>query len=239
MKCGSCGGEDIKLVTGADIYPRRADLHERNFWRCACGAYVGCHSGTEQPYGTPANKELRHLRMRTHELFDPYWEKHGMTRTEAYAFLANRLKVPTAECHIGMFDAEQCKRAIQIAQKYERYIEQVMKIGAASGFECFRRGENPPFGRTWHSREDWMRDLEESIASMQREDECIAASKCPRCGGPLAVTVDERQVGPIELELHAGTWINYRCASDPPIGVAGPRTCSWRGVDRKEPMGVN
>lgn len=237
MKCASCGSEDIKLVTGTEIYPRRPDLHERKLWQCTCGAYVGCHSGTEQPYGTPANKELRHLRMRAHELFDPFWEKFGMTRTEAYAFLAERLRIPKAECHIGMFDTERCKRAIQVAQKYERYVEHVMKIGEATNYARFV-GKFPDMTEE-HDRDAWMRDLEEQFKHEERESECIAAGKCPGCGGPLAVTVDERQVGPVELALQAGMWMNYRCASDPPIGVAGPRTCPWRGVDRKEPRGEN
>jgi hypothetical protein len=238
MKCGSCGGEDIKLVTGADIYPRRADLHERNFWRCACGAYVGCHSGTEQPYGTPANEELRRLRMRTHEAFDPYWEKYGMTRTETYTFLANRLKVPAAECHIGMFNADQCKRAVEICHKWDRYIEHVMKIGMATGFSGFEG--NALDSPEYHDRERWMRSLESSIAHSEYEDECVNAGKCPVCGGPVRKTIEKWQHGPVELALEAGTWVSYRCASHPPIGTVRPLgVCEWTGFDRKEPIGEN
>lgn len=38
--CAECNGRPV-LVTGAVIYPHRADLHARSFWRCECGAYVG------------------------------------------------------------------------------------------------------------------------------------------------------------------------------------------------------
>ncbi len=107
--------------------------------------------------------------------------------------------------------------------KYDRYIEHVMRNAPPKGPE----------------REQFLRDLDRSIADFEHEDACINAGKCPGCGGPLHTQIDPRQVGPVELELHAGKWINYRCASDPPIGVAGPRTCSWRGVDRKEPIGEN
>lgn len=163
-----------------------------------------------------------------------------MTRTEAYAFLAQRLGVTAAECHIGAFNVDRCKRTIHISQKYERYIEHVMKIGMASNFECWSKPEPGKLSENLGcSRERWLADLEEQIKFMEHEDACLNAGKCPGCGGPVRRTLDERQVGPVELALQAGTWFNYRCGNDPPIGESGPRACPWRGVDRKEPTGEN
>lgn len=124
--------------------------------------------------------------------------------------------------------------------KYDRYIEHAMKIGEATNFERWSKPEPGKLSENLGcDREGWLADLDEQIEIFEHEDACLAAGKCPGCGGALSKTVDERQVGPVELDLVAGTWINYRCASDPPIGEAGPRTCPWRGVDRKEPIGEN
>jgi hypothetical protein len=180
--------------------------------------------------------------MRAHELFDPFWEKYGMTRTEAYTFLANRLKIPIAECHVGMFDEARCKLAIQAAQKNARFIEHVMKIGAATNWSTWERGEDDSvlLGKEIFDRDRFMRDLELQIAHTEHENECVDAGKCPVCGGPVRKTIEEWQAGPVELELEAGTWVSYRCASHPPIGVVRPLgVCEWSGFDRKEPIGEN
>jgi hypothetical protein len=119
--------------------------------------------------------------------------------------------------------------------KYDAYIEHAMKIGEATNWSTFD-------STTWeerHDRDRFVRMLDEQVDLFEHEDTCLAAGKCPGCGGALSRTVDERQVGPVELELRAGTWFNYRCATDPPIGEPGPRTCPWRGIDRKEPIGEN
>lgn len=39
-----------------------------------CEAWVGCHKGTEQPLGAPANAALRQARQRVHAVFDPSGE---------------------------------------------------------------------------------------------------------------------------------------------------------------------
>jgi len=52
--------QQAELVGGAAIYPHRQDLADKRLWNCApCGAYVGCHDGTETPLGRLANAELR------------------------------------------------------------------------------------------------------------------------------------------------------------------------------------
>ncbi len=122
--------------------------------------------------------------------------------------------------------------------KYDAYIEHAMKIGEATNWSTWE-GDRIEHRVEYHDRDRFVRALEHQVEIFEHEDECVSAGKCPGCGGALSKTIDERQVGPVELDLVAGTWINYRCASDPPIGEVGPRTCPWRGVDRKEPIGVN
>lgn len=117
-KCDYCGNA-AKLVTGKAIYPHRPDLYRLSFWQCKpCGAYVGCHKkeggngdGTK-PLGRLANAELRAAKTRAHAAFDPLWRERGMKRRAAYAWLAEKLGVSKAECHIGMMDVETCERVI-------------------------------------------------------------------------------------------------------------------------------
>lgn len=116
--CPGCSAA-AELTTGAAIYPRRPDLASKSFWRCAgCDAYVGCHPGTTRALGTPADAPLRSLRSMVHAEFDPLWLRDSPRnrfahRSQAYAWLARGMGLPTAECHIGMFNHEQCERALQ------------------------------------------------------------------------------------------------------------------------------
>lgn len=79
-----------------------------------CGAYVGCHKGTDIPLGRLANKELRDWKMKAHDAFDPIWKSHKMRRKLAYKWLSEQMGIPWEKTHIGMFDVEQCKQVIQI-----------------------------------------------------------------------------------------------------------------------------
>jgi len=57
--CNYCGN-NAEMVSGDAIYPHRPDLYHRKFYRCQpCGAYVGCHEGTDKPLGRLANAELQ------------------------------------------------------------------------------------------------------------------------------------------------------------------------------------
>lgn len=104
-------------VTGSTIYPHRRDLHRLRFYRCEpCDAYVGTHKGTWQPLGRMANKELRAAKIEAHLEFDFIWKTGIMTRTGAYLWLATKLQIEPAVCHIGMFDIEMCKKVIRVCQ---------------------------------------------------------------------------------------------------------------------------
>lgn len=112
-----------RLVKGVKLYPERRDLHTHNFWECEyeCGAYVGCHldgKGGRKPLGRLADARLRSAKSRAHRAFDPLWQKELMTRTQAYAWLANKMGIPAEECHIGMFDIRQCDQTIHLCARY-------------------------------------------------------------------------------------------------------------------------
>lgn len=121
--CNYCD-DQAELVTGKEIYPHIPSLNDKRFWRCfPCGAYVGTHSNSKDhaPLGKLANKELRQARLKAHAKFDPMWKtwkgKYKYSRTDAYSWLAKRLGISRNECHIAMFDAEMCKRVVEICYR--------------------------------------------------------------------------------------------------------------------------
>jgi hypothetical protein len=114
-----------KLVKGNIIYPHRPDLSELNFWKCDCGAYVGCHKANEpkgfdgiEPLGRLANEELRKAKSLAHKEFDSIWKDKYTSRTNAYKLLAEYMDMTKDECHIGMFDLYQCNQVVKFVYKY-------------------------------------------------------------------------------------------------------------------------
>lgn len=96
-------------------------------WHCdRCDARVGCHKGTVLPLGSPCNAEVRDLRMQAHRLFDSLWRrkmaKDGCSkrraRGAAYAWLSQNMSLRPEQTHIGMFDAEQCRKVIELCRPY-------------------------------------------------------------------------------------------------------------------------
>lgn len=92
-----------------------------------CQAWVGVHKirWNKKALGRLANKTLRMLKVETHEYFDWLWtakmKKANCSkfeaRTKAYCWLSTQMSLPLEETHIGMFDEEQCKKAIEICKK--------------------------------------------------------------------------------------------------------------------------
>ena len=101
------------LVSGAVIYPTRADLAAKVFWACdPCQAWVGCHDGTQNPMGRLADAELRAAKIAAHAAFDPLWRGGSMKRRDAYRWLADQLSMPPSRCHIGWFDLARCRQVV-------------------------------------------------------------------------------------------------------------------------------
>lgn len=107
-----------KHVTGAAIYPQRPDLFGKHFYQCApCDAHVGCHPNSMAPMGRLANAELRKAKQAAHAAFDPTWKSGKRKRHEAYAWLAAEVGVSPQNCHIGMFDVDQCRAVVRACQE--------------------------------------------------------------------------------------------------------------------------
>ena len=100
------------------MYPHRSDLRNKSYWLCdGCGAFCGCHPGHIRPLGLPADAETRELRQRVHALLDPLWlqaKARGEARTRVYAWLGTALGLRSSDCHVGMFNADTCRRAIEV-----------------------------------------------------------------------------------------------------------------------------
>ena len=122
--CSYCG-ENAILTTGDQIYGSLHRLRNEKLWVCfQCDAWVGCHKRNkrhghkgDEPLGRLANRELRKAKIRAHDAFDRLWRKRGAQRRDSYKWLANKMGIRQEECHIGMFDEEQCMQVVEIIEK--------------------------------------------------------------------------------------------------------------------------
>lgn len=124
-ECLECG-RAATLSTSQRIYPHRPDLWNRPMWVCECGAYVGCHDGTERPKGRPAGKATRRARMDAHAAFDRLWQakqkREGCSKSKArnagYDWLADQLGLTRRTCHIGSMSAEDARRVTELCRRF-------------------------------------------------------------------------------------------------------------------------
>jgi hypothetical protein len=115
---------EAQLVQSQCIYPRRPDLWNRPMWLCVCGAYTGCHEGTERPKGRPAAKATRNARIAAHAAFDRLWQAKQRrdlcskkeARAAGYQWLAGQLGIEMKACHIGMMDKATARRVVEICE---------------------------------------------------------------------------------------------------------------------------
>jgi zinc-finger-containing domain len=128
--CDYCG-KSAPLVSGLTIYPSKPELSHKNYYLCRpCNAWVGCHKGTDTPFGRLADAGLRYWRIAAHEAFDPIWGKKAKGtkdlecygRTAAYRWLAAKLGIHRNECHIGLFDEELCRYTIAACDEFRVWI---------------------------------------------------------------------------------------------------------------------
>ena len=115
--CMECGAK-ASLVSGKEVYPHRPDLYSKKFWRCGCGAYVGCHGGGTQPLGYPAGPATRKARLAAHAAFDPLWKRGQMKRGQAYRWLGEQLGQRPGETHISWMDAATATRVVEVCKAY-------------------------------------------------------------------------------------------------------------------------
>ena len=125
--CPYCEGQ-AEFTSSKEVY------NGRNYgmiYLCRpCWAYVGVHKGTTEPLGRLANAELREWKIKAHGAFDTIWKerfitksavdpkyKKGMARGGRYKKLAELMVISRNDCHIGMFDVEQCRQVVEICGK--------------------------------------------------------------------------------------------------------------------------
>lgn len=120
MNCQYCGREAV-FLSSREFYGKD---YGTNLYLCRyCDAYVGTHGRTDKPKGTLANAELRQLRMKAHNLFDPLWKGKRMNRTQAYQLMQKWLDLPKERAHIAMLTKEECLLFIQEVQAYRRSLK--------------------------------------------------------------------------------------------------------------------
>ena len=116
--CRYCG-KPATIRDSAEIY------HGRSFGMAlictgypACDSFVGCHKDTGLPKGSLANAETREWRKRAHAAFDPVWRgpQRKWDRGTAYCWLQNEMSLIPRECHIGLFDRQQCEQVIALVR---------------------------------------------------------------------------------------------------------------------------
>jgi hypothetical protein len=124
VECPYCNKPAVLRLSSAHLY------HGRDYgpvWQCLpCEAWVGTHKDSKgyAPLGRLANAELRMAKMAAHAVFDPIWESlrekenipRNTARRQTYFWLSQQLGIAIRDCHIGMFDVEQCKRVVEICE---------------------------------------------------------------------------------------------------------------------------
>ena len=105
---------DILLCPAHAVQLERRDTRFGYRYQCPCeGCTVASWSGSTS---TPADDQTRMLRRHAHAAFDELWNRGHMSRNEAYRRLGEHLGTSKRETHIGMFDAEQCRKTIEFAR---------------------------------------------------------------------------------------------------------------------------
>lgn len=101
-----CPIHGVKLV----YTPNRWGAH----WNCPTdGCSVRCWGGATS---TPGDAETFELRKRAHAAFDPLWKGSMLKfqrRPEAYRWMQEVMKLGPRECHIGLFNAQQCRELLR------------------------------------------------------------------------------------------------------------------------------
>lgn len=118
--CGCCGGRSVECVHHDLVYGRAYGEWPWMYRCLTCEATVGMHPFTNIPLGTLATRAMRSARTAAQAAFNPLFESGGMTRHEAYEWLAAQLGIANVEqCHIGLFDIETCIRVVEVCRAYD------------------------------------------------------------------------------------------------------------------------
>lgn len=111
-----------RIAKGSEIYPHRPYISSLNFYLCdSCGDYVGCHKNGDGkiPLVRVADEELMKAKSKAHAAFDPLWKSGMMTLGAAYSAMAKSMGIYKEQCHIGMFNVEQCEYVVAWCEGFD------------------------------------------------------------------------------------------------------------------------
>lgn len=114
-RCHYCNGK-VALVQKSALFLMDPEPSGQVYQCQWCQARIGCHKGKKWPLGMLADLETREARRRAHRAFDGLWLAGHVGRFKGYAWLARKLGLDHAVCHIGWMDAEVCERVVEICQ---------------------------------------------------------------------------------------------------------------------------
>ena len=122
-QCTHCNAH-LSLGNGITIGHYKKEYANKPFWYCDNTkhglVYVACHKDTVIPLGFAGDYNLRQLRLDAHKSFDSLWSGRTahMRRKDAYIWLANKLNIPSGDCHIGWFDCAECQTVVDLISDY-------------------------------------------------------------------------------------------------------------------------
>ncbi|TDB41635.1 zinc-finger-containing protein [Photorhabdus luminescens] len=111
---------DVTIIHHEKIFGKAYSKWPWLYICTSCGAYVGMHPYTDIPLGTLADKATRNARLSSKRYFEQIWQSGKLTRTEAYRWLAGKLRINTHQCHFAWFDADMCERAKNICMEFKQ-----------------------------------------------------------------------------------------------------------------------
>ena len=122
LQCDICGAP-TRLVHNLEIYGRPVGVWE---WHILCtdeqcGAHVETRPGTAVASGRMSTPETRRARISAHRVFDRLWSTPHQRRN-AYAWLAEQMGLTVRQCHIKLFDYDQCQEVIRLVRLHNPVI---------------------------------------------------------------------------------------------------------------------
>lgn len=123
--CPYCN-QPANLVYGSQVYGNRSppEIARLRIWSCkGCRAHTRCHPNSLRPMGTLAREDLRKARQEAHKALDSLWtcrpryKERKAARQETYLWLQQAMGLTESECHIGLFNIEQCRRVIELCEE--------------------------------------------------------------------------------------------------------------------------
>lgn len=108
LDCPDCGAMMVLVVHDKKVIYRCVRYRD--------GKCQGCHGAHPdgRPLGVPAHWSVRAERKKAHAVFDLLWRPPvgRMSRSAAYLWLQDRMKMTPDLAHISRFDADQCGRVL-------------------------------------------------------------------------------------------------------------------------------